>query len=70
MRSILPSPWTVHWGHFDARLKPVAEVESSEVFHLRIVTGFPGDPVPPEWIAPELYDLQPVRRVRKSPLAL
>lgn len=54
MKTLLPSPQTVHWGHFDATLKPVMEVEDGEIFQLRSVTGFPNDPVPPEWIPPEI----------------
>ncbi len=54
MKYLLPSPQTVHWGYFDASLKPAMEVDSGEVFLLRTVTGFPNDPVPSEWIPPEI----------------
>ncbi len=53
-KSLRPSPTTVHWGYFDASLAPIAEVESGEVFHLRSVSGAPDDPVPAEWIPPEI----------------
>ncbi len=53
-KSLLPSPQTVHWGYFDASLSPVAEVESGEVLHIRSVSGFPDDPVPADWIPPEI----------------
>ncbi len=54
MKSVLPSPRTVHWGYFDASLNPVAEVSQGEVLRLRSVAGFPDDPVPAAWIPPEI----------------
>lgn len=45
---------TCHWGFFDARLKPVLEIESGDSVTIRTVTGGPdtlpqGDPtIPPE----------------------
>jgi acetamidase/formamidase len=49
-----PSPETVHWGHFDAGIEPVGEVASGESIGVRVVTGHPDMPVPPDWLAPEL----------------
>ncbi|HYM90368.1 MAG TPA: acetamidase/formamidase family protein [bacterium] len=49
-----PSPRTVHWGYFDASLTPVAEVASGETIQLRSVSGAPSDPVPADWIPPEI----------------
>ena len=54
MQRVYPSPHTVHWGYFDASLKPVAEVTPGEVFRLRSVSGAPDDRVPGAWIPPEL----------------
>jgi acetamidase/formamidase len=54
MQTVLPGPATVHWGYFDASLRPVAEVGDGETFHLRSVAGTPTDPVPPDWIPPEI----------------
>lgn len=54
MQRLRPSPQTVHWGHFDASLQPVAEVAPGEVFQLRSVSGTPDDPVPAGWIPPEI----------------
>lgn len=54
MKRVRPSPRTVHWGYFDASLKPVAEVTSGETFHLRTVSGAPDDAVPAEWMPPEI----------------
>jgi len=44
----------VHWGYFDAALTPIAEVVSGETFQLRSVSGTPDDPVPADWIPPEI----------------
>jgi acetamidase/formamidase len=54
MKQVLPSPTTVHWGYFDAKLAPIAEVRSGETFHLRSVSGMPNDDVPPGWLPPEI----------------
>ena len=54
MKRIAPSPQTVHWGYFDAALEPVAEIAPGEVILLRSVSGDPHDPVPAEWIPPEI----------------
>ena len=54
MKHIGPSPQTVHWGYFDAALEPVAEIAPGEVILVRSVSGYPDDPVPPEWIPPEI----------------
>ncbi|MBI4280049.1 MAG: acetamidase/formamidase family protein [Armatimonadetes bacterium] len=54
MKRLWPSPQTVHWGYFDASLRPVLEVNDGETLHLRSITGFPDDPVPREWLAPEV----------------
>jgi len=64
MQYVRPSPQTVHWGYFDASLKPVAEVASGEVFRLRSVTGTPEDAVPPEWIPPEIAEIHAAVRDR------
>src|SRR5262249_18334827 len=54
VKRIGPSPQTVHWGYFDAALKPVAEIAPGEVILVRSVSGDPDDPVPPEWIPREI----------------
>ena len=54
VRHVGPSPRTVHWGYFDASLAPVAEVAPGEPFRLRSVSGAPGDPVPADWLPPEI----------------
>ena len=54
MKTLLPSPGTVHWGYFDASLAPVARIGNGKVLRLRSVTARPDDPVPVEWIPPEI----------------
>lgn len=54
MQKLIPSPRTVHWGYFDASLPPIARVRNGEVFRLRSVSASPDDPVPAEWIPPEI----------------
>lgn len=39
MKQIQPSPDTIHWGYFDAALKPIATVEPGETFTLNSVSG-------------------------------
>jgi acetamidase/formamidase len=39
MKQIQPSPDTIHWGYFDAALKPVATIEPGETFSLNSVSG-------------------------------
>ncbi len=51
---LLPGPSTVHFGYFDASLEPVLEVDDGIVLAVRAVSGHPDDPVPPEWIPPEI----------------
>ena len=64
MQFVRPSPQTVHWGYFDASLKPVAEVDSGEAFRLRSVTAAPNDAVPPDWIPPEIAEIHAAVRDR------
>jgi acetamidase/formamidase len=54
LKILLPGPQTVHWGYFDASLRPIAEVDDGETFRLRSVSGTPQDPVPAEWLPPEI----------------
>jgi acetamidase/formamidase len=51
---VLPEPRHVHFGFFDASLEPVLEVDDGSVLEIRAVSGRPDDPVPPEWIPPEI----------------
>lgn len=44
----------MHWGYFDAALQAVIEIESGETLRLRSVSGSPDDPVPPDWMPPEI----------------
>lgn len=38
-QTLLPSPTTVHWGYFDAALKPVATVDPGETITINSVSG-------------------------------
>lgn len=54
MRTLAPSPANVHVGHFDGGLVPVMTVEDGEAFALRSVSAYPDDPVPTDWLPPEI----------------
>ena len=54
MKILHASPTTVHWGYFDAALRPVAQVGNGEALQVRTVSGFPDDPVPPGWMPAEI----------------
>lgn len=41
--SLAPSPETVHWGYFDAALKPVLEIDPGDVVTVGSVSGAPGE---------------------------
>ena len=61
MKQIQPSPDTVHWGYFDAALKPIATIEPGETFMLTSVSGG-GAEAPredsPYTVRPELRAIQ------------
>jgi acetamidase/formamidase len=38
-QTLLPSPTTVHWGYFDAALKPVATIDPGETITINSVSG-------------------------------
>lgn len=38
-QTLLPSPTTVHWGYFDAALKPVASIDPGETITINSVSG-------------------------------
>jgi acetamidase/formamidase len=40
-QTLLPSPTTVHWGHFDATLKPVATIDAGDTIVINSVSGAP-----------------------------
>ena len=40
-QTLLPSPTTVHWGHFDATLKPVATINPGDTIVITSVSGAP-----------------------------
>lgn len=42
-QSLLPTPSTVHWGHFDAALKPVATIAPGDTITITSVSGAPDD---------------------------
>jgi acetamidase/formamidase len=49
---------TCHWGFFDARLKPVLEIESGDSVTIRTVTGGPESlPAGNATIPPEIHDI-------------
>jgi acetamidase/formamidase len=42
-QTLLPSPATVHWGHLDATLKPVATISPGDTIVINSVSGAPAD---------------------------
>ncbi len=42
-QTLLPTPSTVHWGHFDATLKPVATINPGDTIVINSVSGAPDD---------------------------
>ncbi len=59
-QQIVPKPDTVHWGYFDATLKPVATIDPGETFVLNSVSGARED-LPPRdgfTVRPELAAIQ------------
>jgi acetamidase/formamidase len=42
-QTLLPTPSTVHWGHFDAALKPVATINPGDTIVITSVSGAPDD---------------------------
>lgn len=51
--TLLPTPRTVHWGHFDAALSPVLEIESGDTVVVDTVSGGLEDAIQPERMRPE-----------------
>lgn len=38
-QTLLPSPTTVHWGYFDAALKPVMAIDPGQTITINSVSG-------------------------------
>src|SRR3954466_4419014 len=52
-------PDTVHWGYFDAALRPVLTVDSGDTVTISTVSGAPeGMPPPPLVVPPALSAIQ------------
>src|SRR3990170_5829899 len=66
MKALLPSPRTIHWGDFDASLAPIEQIDDGETLFVRSVSDVyaPDDPVPSEWIPPEIRSIQSEVRER------
>jgi acetamidase/formamidase len=41
--AIVATPYTVHWGYFDATLAPVATIEPGDIIEIGTVSGAPAD---------------------------
>jgi acetamidase/formamidase len=70
MKQIQPSPDTIHWGYFDAALKPVATIEPGETFSLNSVSGSVAEaPLDgsPYLVRPELRAIQAAVRPELGP---
>ncbi|MDB5618078.1 acetamidase/formamidase family protein [Tardiphaga sp.] len=59
-QTVLPAPANVHWGYFDASLKPVATIDSGETIIIKTVSGEP-DAVPTQGGMTVRPELQAVR---------
>lgn len=59
---------TVHWGYFDAGLKPIATIDSGEAVTIGTVSGPPDTlPGPPFKIPPALYEIHQAKTKRVVP---
>ena len=56
---------TVHWGYYDATLKPVMEIDSGEEIAVTTISAKPNDKVPPDWLPPEIHDI--FKKCKKGP---
>ncbi len=77
--TLLATPDTVHWGYFDASLKPVLEIESGDTVTISTVSGRPADlpspgtgfDVPPALLAIHARVRQgPVGHILTGPVAV
>lgn len=57
MKRLSPTPETVHFGFYDATLKPVLEVDSGEILSVGTVSADPNDAVPAEWLPENLHEI-------------
>ena len=57
MKTLKASYDTVHFGFYDATLRPVLEVESGEEISFTTVSAHPDDDVPSDWLPPEMHDI-------------
>jgi len=48
---------TVHFGFYDATLRPVLEIDSGEDVLINAVSADPNDAVPPDWIPQQIPDI-------------
>ena len=70
MKQILPTPNTIHWGHFDAALAPIATIEPGETFTLNSVSGSAAEaPLDgsPYSVRPELRAIQAAMKPELGP---
>ena len=65
MKQLKSNCQTVHWGYYDAALKPVLEIDSGEEIAVTTISAKPGDRVPSDWLPPEIHDI--FARCEKGP---
>ena len=53
VHTLNPTPQTVHWGHFDASIASVLEIDSGDTVIIDTVSGGRGEITDDRWFRPE-----------------
>jgi acetamidase/formamidase len=65
MKQLKSTCETVHWGYYDAALKPIMEIDSGEEIAVTTISAKPSDKVPADWLPPEIHDI--FKKCKKGP---
>jgi acetamidase/formamidase len=57
MKELRAAHDTVHFGFYDATLRPVLNVESDEEIAFTTLSAHPDDKVPADWLPPEVHEI-------------
>ena len=64
VHTLNPTPQTVHWGHFDASIASVLEIDSGDTVIIDTVSGGRGEITDDRWFRPE--HLKIVNQVKQT----
>ncbi len=67
LQRIPAGPSTVQYGWFDPDAAPVVRIATGESVLVRTVQGATTDDVPPEWLRPEIAEIETATDVRRGP---